>query len=454
MQKQKRRGFWRIPELTLLAAAFISGLTAAVAQVPQDDEHGAAPVDYQQTVLDQLQEGVDVLKTAPQGVDAGYLTSFIPADNEPNQARYDLGRKLYYDKRLSIDDTVSCASCHDSTRGFGDANMTSEGVDKKGKDGKMMKQMGTRNAPTVMNLIFYHTMFWDGRSPSVEHQAMQPIINPVEMGMPEKEDVIISKIKNDSEYKSLFKKAYGHEVNYKDIGNAIAIFERTLIFMDSPFFRYLQGDENAVSDEAKAGWILFNREGRCNSCHQISPTNPSGTDNKFHNIGISSHKQNFEKLAKQAIAVLDKGASEAQIDELALSTDMSELGRFLVTKNYNDIGAFRTPILLNIGVTGPYMHDGSLATLWDVVDHYNKGGIPNLYLDGGIEPLNLTDQQVNQLVAFLFSLTDQRLNTLNQQEYNKQYQSAWQARPERKPDTAARKTLLFENYQSAKGGSK
>ena len=150
------------------------------------------------------------------------------------------------------------------------------------------------------------------------------------------------------------KEAYGRDVNYKDIGNAIAVFERSLVFMDSPFFRYLKGDENAISDDAKAGWVLFNREGRCNSCHQISPTNPSGTDNKFHNIGISAHKQNFEKLAHQAAVILEQGASEAKIDELALSTDMSELGRFLITKNYNDIGAFRTPMLLNVGVTGPY----------------------------------------------------------------------------------------------------
>lgn len=441
-------------KFALSVAILTIGLTLAEAQPPQDDEHGAAPVEYQQEVLDHLMQGHNVLDIVPPGVDADYLAAFAPKDNVPNKARYDLGRKLYFDKKLSIDDTVSCASCHDSTRGFGDGDMTSEGVDKKGKDGKMMKQMGTRNAPTVMNIVFYHTMFWDGRSPSIEHQAMQPIINPVEMGMPEKEDVIISKIKNDPEYKKLFKEAYGRDVNYKDIGNAIAVFERSLVFMDSPFFRYLKGDENAISDDAKAGWVLFNREGRCNSCHQISPTNPSGTDNKFHNIGISAHKQNFEKLAHQAAVILEQGASEAKIDELALSTDMSELGRFLITKNYNDIGAFRTPMLLNVGVTGPYMHDGSLKTLWDVIDHYNKGGIPNIYLDGGIEPLNLTDRQVDQMVAFLFSLTDQRLEPWNQQEYNKQYISAQQARPERDAEKASRKSLQFENYNAVKGGAK
>ena len=284
---------------------------------------------------------------------------------------------------------------------------------------------------------------------------MQPIINPVEMGMPEEETRIIRDIKEDADYQALFQKAYNAEVNYKNIGDAIATFERTLVFMDNPFFDYLAAASTGLPKEpvegfdrdAYAGWILFNREGRCASCHPISPSNLLGSDNKFHNIGISAHRQNFEALASQAVDALAQDSSDKALDELALTTDMGELGRFIVTKNPADIGAFRTPMLLNVGITGPYMHDGSFATLWDVIDQYNKGGVPNRYLDGGIEPLNLTDKQVDQLVAFLFSLTDKRFADQNSAEFEKQKAKAATERPEKNDDLAARKTLTFETYK-------
>ena len=419
------------------------------------DEHGATQVDLQIKHLEQLQQGTNPA-AIPPGVDAEYWKSLIPEGNDTTPARVALGKKLYFEKKLSLDSTVSCATCHDVARGFGDALPTSEGLDKKTAQG-MMKQFGTRNAPTTMNIALLHTMFWDGRSPSVEHQAMQPIINPVEMGMPEKEMTIIAKIKDDPTYKKMFQAAYGRDVNYKDIGNAIAVFERTFVFMDSPFSRFLKGDDSAISEDAKAGWVLFNREGRCNSCHQISPTNPLGTDNKFHNIGVAAKHQDFAKLASQAASILAQDSSDAKLDELALSTDMGELGRFLVTKNTSDMGSFRTPMLLNVGITGPYMHDGSFKTLWDVIDHYNAGGEANLYLDGGIEPLNLNDRQVFQLVAFLFSLTDIRFAQQNHAEYNRQWQAAQNSRPDRDVNLATRKQLTFEKYKASspkKGAAK
>ena len=168
--------------------------------------------------------------------------------------------------------------------------------------------------------------------------------------------------------------------------------------MDSPFRRFLAGDDGAISAEAKQGWVLFNGKGRCVTCHPINTSNPLGTDNRFHNIGVSARHQDFDALAKQALRALQQDSSEQKLDELALSTDMSELGRFMVTKNRSDIGAFRTSLLLNIGITQPYMHDGSIETLWDVMDHYNKGGEPNLFLDGGIEPLALTETEIDQIV--------------------------------------------------------
>jgi cytochrome c peroxidase len=234
-------------------------------------------------------------------------------------------------------------------------------------------------------------------------------------------------------------------VNYEDIGRAIGAFERTMVFLDSPFRHFLLGDDNAISADAKEGWRLFNDEARCVSCHHMSMSNPLGTDNRFHNIGVSARTQNFEELAKQGLAALAEDPSEQKLEELALNTDLSELGRFMVTKNRPDIGSFRTSMLLNIGITQPYMHDGTLETLWDVMDHYNKGGEPNLFLDGGMEPLALTESQIDQLVAFLFALTDDRFEEDNQRQMEEQRAKAQANRPFRDNDMAFRKKLAFED---------
>ena len=410
--------------------------------------HGAATEEYQQKVLDTLKPESRTTNYVPNGIDPVYWNSLIPKDNEITPARIALGRKLYFEPKLSADGTVSCATCHDVTRGFSDQRPASEGIGG---------QFGTKNSPTVMNITLLHTMFWDGRSPTVDHQAMQPIINPIEMGMEDDEAVIIAGIKDDPEYQQMFQDAYGRNINFQDIGRAIATFERTLNFLDSPFRRYMNGDKNAISADAVEGWKLFNREGRCMSCHPMSPSNPLGTDNRFHNIGIAAAHRDFGKLAAEAVQILQQDASDRKLDELALETEFGELGRFIVTHNIQDIGAFRTPMLLNVGITGPYMHDGSMKTLWDVMDHYNAGGDPNLFLDGGIEPLNLTERQIDQIVAFLFTLTDVRFAEENARMYREQFALSRKERPDRDTPVAERKVLSFEQfqpYQPAKGDVK
>jgi cytochrome c peroxidase len=210
------------------------------------------------------------------------------------------------------------------------------------------------------------------------------------------------------------------------------------------------GDEKAISAQAKAGLELFNGKARCVACHPMNPSNPLGTDNRFHNVGVSARHQNFEAMAKQALKLLAEDPSEQKLDELAVGTDLSELGRFMVTHNRSEIGSFRTPQILNIGITGPYMHDGSLATLWDVMDHYNQGGEANPFLDGGIEPLALTEEEIDQLVAYLFTLTDVRFAAENQRQFEAQKAAAQKQRPVRNEAMAMRKTLPFE--QRATGG--
>ncbi len=410
----------------------ISRCASAADEIPKGD-HGAATMEYQISELGRLLPAAD-LRKAPAGFDPVIWEAFIPADNVLTADRVKLGHKLYFEKRLSADGTVSCATCHDVTRGFTDQLATSEGIED---------QIGRRNAPTTLNVALLQTVFLDGRSPTLEHQARLPIINPIEMGMPDGA-AAVDAIADDAEYQAAFRKAYGRPVNYEDIGRAIAAFERTLIFVDSPFRRFLAGDETAISEQAKQGWALFNEEGRCVTCHPINTSNPLGTDNRFHNVGVSARHQDFEALAKQALQALQEYPSEEKLDELALSTDMSELGRFMVTKNRSDIGAFRTSLLLNIAITPPYMHDGSIKTLWDVMDHYNKGGEPNLFLDGGIEPLALTEAEIDQIVAFLFTLTDERFARHNERQFEQQKEQAQKERPLRDNDMALRLKLAFE----------
>jgi cytochrome c peroxidase len=261
-------------------------------------------------------------------------------------------------------------------------------------------------------------------------------------------------VNTDQTYQGLFQKAYGRAPNYDDLGRAIASFERTLIFLDAPFDRFAAGDRTALSADAQRGLELFNGKARCVSCHMINSSNPLGTDNRFHNIGVSARKQNFEALATQALGILKQNTDPQALDKLALETDMSEIGRFLVSKQRQDIGSFKTEQLRNVGLTAPYMHDGSLHTLWDVVDHYNKGGEANAYLDGGIEPLNLSETEIDEVVAFLFALTDKRFTAQNDAAFREQQALAAKNRPFRDNTLAHREMLPFEQRVMGPAGLK
>ena len=363
----------------------------------------------------------------PLGISPQLYAQAVPPGHEPTAQLAALGEKLFKDKRLSVDDSVACETCHDPTKGFTDHrgnSATSAGV---------QDQHGQRNAPTVLNAMFQASQFWDGRAPALEDQAKLPILNPVEMGQKSPGDVV-AKVAKIQEYSDAFKSLLGRDFTYEDIAAAIAAFERTQYSANSPFDSFLAGDPQAVSEAAQRGWALFQGKGRCSSCHAFNAVSPLFSDQKFHNIGIAAHKQDFAGLARKALAILRTGDTK-QIDELALQTSYSELGRFLVTKNPGDIGAFKSETLRNIGITGPYMHDGSLATLWDVMDHYNKGGVPNPFLDGGMQRLALTEAEIDDLVAFLFTLTDDRFADFNKAELGRQT-SLKTNRPQRETDVA------------------
>jgi cytochrome c peroxidase len=360
------------------------------------------------------------------GISNPELVDFVtPRDNPTTDAKVLLGDRLFNDKRISANGKVACATCHEPARAFTDGKALAEGVAR-----------GNRNSPTVVNALFSATQFWDGRAPSLEEQAKLPVTNPVEMGLKDAADAE-NHIKAIAQYPPLFQQAFGDPaITFDRFAMAIAAFERRQISKPAPFDRYLQGNPRAISAAAQRGWTIFNGQGDCISCHGMSATGAFFTDGKFHNIGVAAHKQNFVELAKKGMRVIETGNLK-QIDELAVeSPEFTELGRFMVTKNPGDIGAFKTPTLRNIMVTGPYMHDGSMATLWDVMDHYNRGGTANPYLDGGIHRLGLTESQIDDVVAFLATLTSPEFEALGRKEYARQLALSRKRRPERKTDIA------------------
>jgi cytochrome c peroxidase len=329
----------------------------------------------------------------------------IPADNPQTAEKITLGDKLFHDKRFSKTGEVNCATCHDKEKGFTDRLTVSEGINAL---------TGTRNAPTVINAAYMKSQFWDGREPTLESQSSQPFVNPIEMGL-ENHDPILKIVRTDPEYAKLFKKVFkkkGAQITMKEVEQAIAAFERTVISGDSPFDRYQYGgDEKAMSAAAIRGLELFRGQGRCVSCHVIEETQALFTNSRFHNIGVG-----FIKLADReeevARAFLESKRKGDSVDIKVLTEEnTSELGRFAISEDLTDMSAFKTSTLRNIEKTGPYMHDGSIKTLEDVVKFYNNGGRLeetdplSPFLDGGIRPLNLDDTQKVDLVEFLKALT-------------------------------------------------
>ncbi len=305
----------------------------------------------------------------PYKVPLGLQAPSLPDANPVTDAKVALGKVLYFDKRLSRDGTVSCATCHDPNKGWTDQAPVSTGI---------RGQKGTRSAPTVLNAAYMDVQFWDGRAASLEEQAKGPIENPVEMGFTHQEAV--ARIAGIKGYAPLFKSAFGDEkVDIDRIAQAIATFERTVLTGDSPYDRWQAGDKTAMSAAAQRGFDLFNdpKKGDCAFCH--SGFNFSDSD--YHNLGV------------------------------ALTGKDPDLGRYKVTKAAKDWGAFKTPTLRNLKDTAPYMHDGSEKTLAQVVEFYNRGGNKNPHLDGRIRPLHLSPKEVDDLVAFLGALNGDEVKT-------------------------------------------
>ncbi len=286
---------------------------------------------------------------------------YIPSDNPLTPEKIALGKQLYFDPRLSRDNTVACASCHNPRFGFTDGQPVSTGIEG---------QKGGRSAPTVVNRAFSKEQFWDGRAADLEAQAKGPIENPIEMGFTH--DGVVKRLRGIQGYREQFQHVFGTTALTIDhVAKAIAAFERTVLSGNSPFDRFEAGDKTALLPAAQRGLVLFRGKANCVKCH----AGFNFTDESYHNIGVGMDKP------------------------------QPDLGRFDLTKQAADRGAFKTPTLRDIALTGPYFHAGSARTLEETVEFYNQGGISNPQLAKDIHPLKLTDQEKADLVAFLHALT-------------------------------------------------
>lgn len=317
-----------------------------------------------------------------------------PTNNPTTPTKVALGKKLFFDKRLSRDGSISCSSCHDPEKAFADGRPLAQGIDK---------HRGTRNAPTLLNAAFNTTQFWDGRRPGLEQQALDPLVNPREHGLPGYE-TLLSTVRHDPIYLEDFRAAFAvapDQIRIGHIGQAIASFERTLVAGDSAFDRYQYGgDAGAMSVSARRGLALFQGSARCVGCHSIEKRYALFTDNDFHsvNVGLQRIAPRLAELTTRLVNARQAGVS---LDQTVLSEeDLAELGRFVVTLKPADIGKFRTPSLRNVALTAPYMHDGSVMTLQEAVEMelYNRGA------EAG-RPLILSPQEKIDVIEFLRSLT-------------------------------------------------
>lgn len=305
-------------------------------------------------------------------IPAGFPTVVTPADNPYSDPKSILGRYLFYEKKLSADNTKACVDCHKEANAFCDfGNSVSVGI-KSANDSSKRGGLGTRNAPGLSNVAYNTAYFWDGRATTLEQQAVMPITNPIEMG--NTLTVVEQRLSADPTYQKLFKAAFGDsKVDSIRIGQALATFERTLLSGNSAYDAYVRGDNSALSAAAIRGLKLFSsNQTNCSRCH----SGFNFEDSSFHSTGLEQSYQ--------------------------------DSGRFLITGHNGQVGSFKTPSLRNVALTAPYEHDGRFTTLEQVMDHYNMGGFHNRDQDSLIKPLNLSTQQIEDIIAFLNSLTDEQ----------------------------------------------
>jgi cytochrome c peroxidase len=311
-----------------------------------------------------------------------------------------LGKKLFFERRLSFNDTMSCGMCHIEKQ----ALTSNEVATSVGMEGKSLR----RNAPSLFNVIYETTLFRDGRENALETQIWSPILSADEIAAPSV-GWVLAKVRALPDYPALFEEAYpGQGITMETIGAAIAAYERTLLSADSRFDRWRYGGEqDALSPQERLGFELFTGKAGCAICHQIGPRSALFTDGKFHDTGLGyAHTMGLDNKDVDIRLAEGNLTRRSQKDLQAISSpSANDLGRFEVTQDPKDRWAFKTPGLRNVGLTAPYMHDGSITTLKEIVEYYDRGGDYSPNKSAFIKPLNLSEEEKEALVAFLRSLT-------------------------------------------------
>lgn len=385
-----------------------SEAAASAVYRPGDYKAGYESADYQtrSVRLDQRSGKPADLMRFVESPPLGLPQVSLPQDNPLTKDKVALGRKLFFDRRLSLNDTFSCAMCHVPEQGFAHNELaTAVGI-----EGRTVR----RNAPTIYNVAYLERLFQDGREHSLENQVWGPLLAKNEMGNPSVGSVI-EKLRHIPDYAGQFERSFGRGPSMETIGMALAAYERTLNSANSAFDRwYFAKEEEAMDDAAIRGFKVFTGKGRCVACHLMEKDYALFTDNKLHNTGVGySASMGLRSTAGHKVLI----APGVEIEVAPGSVQETErrpndLGLYEVTQNPADRWKYRTPSLRNVALTAPYMHDGSLLTLEDVVEFYNRGGIRNDLLDPLIRPLELVDGEVRDLVEFLRSLTGDNVETI------------------------------------------
>ena len=394
--------------LLLVAASHAQTEPSGPRQGPGDFREGYEHADYETHSLSlQSRRGAEadlvaVLKSPPMGLPPVP----IPADNTATAEKVRLGRKLFFDRRLSANNTISCAMCHVAEQGFAQNELRNP----VGIEGKSVR----RNAPSIYNVAYVSLLFHDGREMSLENQVWQPLLAKNEMANLSI-GLVIERIRSLADYDTLFEEAFGRGPDVKTIGMALASYQRMLVSGDSRFDRwYFGNDRTALGAAAQRGFALFRSKAGCINCHTVGSDFALFTDGQFHNTGIGYYATMRPGVAELDV-LLAPGRSERVKTDLLKTTgtvQFRDLGRYEVTGLPADRWRYRTPGLRNVVLTPPYMHDGSLASLRDVLEFYNRGGVPNEVLDPLIRPLGLSDGEIDDLLAFLKSLTGSNVGAL------------------------------------------
>jgi cytochrome c peroxidase len=326
----------------------------------------------------------------------------VPENNPQSEARVELGRKLFFDRRLSFNRTLSCAMCHIPEQGFTQNQLRTP----VGFEGSFVK----RNAPSLYNVGFRQRLFHDGREYSLENQVWQPLLKGNEMANPSI-GFVIETLESAADYQGMFETAFGRKPTMESIGQALASYQRTLVSAASPFDRwYFGGDQGAMEQSAIRGFALFTGSG-CGNCHTIAADHALFSDGRFHDTGIGYRRAMEGNDAAPDSVRLAPGVEVYPKVRFA-KVASHDLGRYEATGRAEDRWKYLTPSLRNVALTAPYMHDGSLPDLASVLEFYNRGGFAHAELDPLLRPLGLGEEQLRDLESFLRALTGNNIDRL------------------------------------------